>query len=493
MTHKEKKPDPEIGMWLSFLVYANYAMLVIIGQLRDFFASITGISRYTETKTKKGYSVLLKSWESFFKRRLYHRVQDCWNRPICSAPGAHFDVLERDSKDNNCSINLTGNKKNCLNLGSYNYLGFADNWLEYCGDAVLAALETDKVAMCSSPSEFGTTTVITQLEEEVAKFLGKEAAFVCSMGYGTNSTTIPAIMGDESLIISDTLNHTSLVNGSRGSSAKIRVFRHNDAKHLEQVLRESIVNGQPRLRRPWKKVLVMVEGIYSMEGAICDLSEIVKVCKKYKAYLYVDEAHSIGALGATGRGVTEYCNINPDDVDILMGTFSKSFGGMGGYVAGSRETIAALKAKSLSSLYCQSLSPVVCHQILTALRIIADPDPKGLGLTKIRQLHDNCNFFRQEMERIGMHTYGDYDSPIIPVLIYLPGKVAAFSRLCLERGVAVVVVGFPATSIVLSRARFCISASHTREDIEHAVKVIDEVGNLVGIKYKYNSFGVESL
>jgi serine palmitoyltransferase len=444
----DKKKDPEIGMLLAFLTYANYAMLVLIGHLRDFFANLTGITRYPETKTKKGYSVLLKSWESFFKRRLYHRVQDCWNRPICSSPGAHFDVMLRVSADENCSVNTTGESKTCLNLGSYNYLGFADDWREYCGDSVLKALDSGLVSTCSSPGDLGRTAVLTELEEAMAKFLGKEAAFVCSMGYGTNSTTIPALMGEGSLIISDSLNHTSLVNGSRGSSAMIRVFRHNDPEHLEQVLRESIINGQPRIRRPWRKVLVMVEGIYSMEGAICHLAEVARVCKKYKAYLYVDEAHSIGALGATGRGVTEYCNVNPDDVDVLMGTFSKSFGGMGGYIAGSAQTIASLKAKSAGALANTSLSPVVCEQILTALKIIANPDPQALGLRKIRQLHDNCNYFRQEMERIGMHVYGDYDSPIIPVLIYLPGKVAAFSRLCLERGVAVVVVGFPATSLV---------------------------------------------
>ncbi|CAE7418440.1 LCB2a [Symbiodinium microadriaticum] len=343
--------------------------------------------------------------------------------------------------DNNCSVNTTGKSLRCLNLGSYNYLGFADNWLQYCGDAVLSELESSPVSMCSAPCELGKAEVITQLEEAIAKFLGQESAFVCSMGYGTNSTTIPAIMGEGSLIISDSLNHTSLVNGSRGSCAKIRVFKHNTPSHLEQVLRESIVNGQPRIHRPWKKILVMVEGIYSMEGAICDLAEIVRICKKYKAYLYVDEAHSIGALGRTGRGVTEYCEVNPADVDVLMGTFSKSFGGMGG--------------------------------------------------RKIAQLHDNCNYFRREMERIGMHLYGDYDSPIIPVLIYLPGKVAAFSRMCLARGVAVVVVGFPATSLVLSRARFCISAAHTREDIDRAVKIIDEVANEVGIKYCRNVFGIE--
>ena len=130
---------------------------------------------------------------------------------------------------------------------------------------------------------------------------------------------------------------------------------------------------------------------------------------------------------------------------------------------------------------------------MTALSIISSPSETGLGQQKITQLAKNANWFRQEMERIGLHTYGDYNSPIIPVLIYHPGKVAAFSRECLSRGVAVVVVGFPATSIVLSRARFCISASHTRSDLEYAVKVIEEVAELLCLRYGCNMFGCESI
>lgn len=135
----------------------------------------------------------------------------------------------------------------------------------------------------------------------------------------------------------------------------------------------------------------------------------------------------------------------------------------------------------------------VLLQVSSALRIISSPSKTGLGQQKITQLAENANWFRKEMERIGLHTYGDYDSPIIPVLIYQPGKIAAFSRECLSRNVAVVVVGFPATSIVLSRARFCISASHTRSDLEYAVKVIDEVAELLCLKYEKNMFGCQSI
>ena len=134
------------------------------------------------------------------------------------------------------------------------------------------------------------------------------------MGYDTNLTTIPSLLGEGCLLISDCLNHVSIVNGSRSSSAQIRIFNHNDPIHLEVIIREAIVRGQPKYNRPWKKIMVLVEGIYSMEGEICELAAIVKVCKKYKTYIYVDEAHSIGALGETGRGICEYAGVNPDDI-----------------------------------------------------------------------------------------------------------------------------------------------------------------------------------
>ena len=162
---------------------------------------------------------------------------------------------------------------------------------------------------------------------------------------------------------------------------------------------------------------------------------------------------------------------------------------MGGYIAASKDIIDYIRMHSAGVVYHNSMSPVVCQQIITALKIIKGEDGTNLGRTKLDSLISNSNYFRSEMKRLGLHVYGDMDSPIIPVLIYIPGKIAAFSRECLKRGVAVVVVGFPATSVVLSRARFCISAGHTRKDLEFAVKVIDEVASLLFLKYANNIYG----
>lgn len=488
MGHK----DPEIGFFVAVLTYYSYAVLIFFGHLRDFFGKLTGFTRYSDEKPKSGYSVLLKSWESFYTRRLYHRIQDCWARPINSAPGAHITVMNRTSTDNNMTLSVTDDSSctECLNLGSYNYLGFADDWKETCSEEVFAALEKWPNSMCSSPADFGTISIHVELEETVAKFVGKEAAIVYNMGYNTNTSTLAAIMGKGGLIISDSLNHTSIVNGARASNAQIRVFRNNDADHLEEILRHAIVDGQPRHHRPWSKILVVVEGIYSMEGAICRLKDIVRVAKKYKAYIYVDEAHSIGALGKTGRGVCEYAGVDPADIDILMGTFTKSFSGMGGYIAASKKTVDYLRAVSEGILFHNSMSPIVTQQILTAFRVISGVRGGNTGQLKIQRLISNSNFFRSEMERLGLHVYGDYDSPIIPIMIYMPAKIAAFSRECLARGLAVVVVGFPATSVILSRVRFCISAGHTREDLEKAVKIIEEVTTLLCMRYERNFLGM---
>lgn len=223
--------------------------------------------------------------------------------------------MERESKDRNVTLQINGRTLDCLNLGSYNYLGFADDWNETCREEVLKFLDDWPISMCSSRMDLGTAKIHEELENTVARFVGKEAAMVYTMGYGTNTSTIPAIAGEVgTLIVSDQQNHLSIVNGCRTTNSSIRVFRHNDPKHLEEILREAIINGQPRHHRPWRKIIVMVEGIYSMEGSICKLKEIVSVCKKYKTYIYVDEAHSIGALGKTGRGVCEHCGVDPKDI-----------------------------------------------------------------------------------------------------------------------------------------------------------------------------------
>ena len=385
----------------AYTTYLGYAVLIICGHIRDVIAKVFG-GRYLRNRTAYKsdnldlYAPLLKSWENFYTRRLYHRIQDCFNRPIASNPGCTIDVLERVSDDGNKTMHMLGTlgdldtdaqrdnyqegshfvqvsegrvARRCLNLGSYNYLGFADDWNVTCEKDVLQSLQDLPVSTSSPRAEFGTTVLHREVEELVARFLGKEASLALNMGFNTNVTTIPALVGRGDLVISDELNHTSIVNGARASGSSIRIFKHNDTVHLEEILKEAIIMGRPRTRRPWNKILVIVEGIYSMEGEYCDLANVVKVCKKYGAYVYLDEAHSVGAMGPTGRGCAEYCGVDTNDIDIMMGTFTKSFGGMGGYIAGSKDTIAYLRRNCTGSANHNSLSPVVCQQVISSFKV----------------------------------------------------------------------------------------------------------------------------
>lgn len=377
---------------------------------------------------------------------------------------------------------MTGNKKRCLNLASYNYLGFANNEGPQLEEVVKSVYKYG--ISCASPRMYlGGTELHKQAEEDVARFLGKESAMIFGMGYATNSTTMPSLCGKGDLIISDSLNHASLVAGCRSSGASIRVFKHNDAKDLERVVRDAIIEGQPLIHRPWKKILIVVEGIYSMEGEICNLPEIVRIKKKYKCYLYVDEAHSIGALGKNARGVCDHYGIDPADIDVLMGTFTKSFASVGGYIAASKEIVDYLRGQSYGQIYETSMTPGTLKQVLTSLKILTGEDGTDLGKKKVKQLKENSNFFRRALIDKGLQVFGDTDSPVIPIMLYFPAKISSFSRACLEKNIAVVVVGFPATPILLSRARFCISASHTREDLEWAVREIEEIANTQLLKY----------
>jgi len=262
------------------------------------------------------------------------------------------------------------------------------------------------------------------------------------------------------------------------------VFTHNDPEELERVIRNAIVTGQPRTHRPWKKILILVEGIYSMEGEICKLPEIVKIKNKYKCYLWVDEAHSIGALGPTGRGVCDYWGIDTAEIELLMGTYTKSFAVVGGYITGTKEVIDHLRRNSWAYRYSTSMTPGCCQQILSAMDIISGEDGTDEGQRKLKQLKDNSNYFRTALINKGFKVYGDRDSPVVPLMLYYPGKISAFSREALKRNMAVVVVGYPATPLLMARSRFCLSAGHTREDLEMAVRHIDEIGDKLILKYQ---------
>ena len=355
--HEKNTRHFDIPLFVGFTTMFGYAILTVFGHIRDFFGRLLSTGRYFGKKVRSDVAPLVQSSENFYDRRMYHRIQDVFNRPITGPPGANgMKVLERQSTDSNFSFKQTGKTLDVINLGSYNYLGVRGRLArDVPGQRARSVRQLWRGSLLCTGGR-GLLLIPRTTGEDDGKFF--EQGVVHRVQHGLRNErdhdTVP--MGKGSLIISDSLNHTSIVNGVRAAGSSVKVFKHDDPVHLEQVLRKAIVEGQPGKNRPWRKILVICEGVYSMEGEISHLKEIVDVCKKYKAYVYLDEAHSIGAMGATGRGITEHAGVDTADVDVMMGTFTKSFGGMGGYIAGSKDLIDHIRKSSSGSIYCKFIA-----------------------------------------------------------------------------------------------------------------------------------------
>jgi serine palmitoyltransferase len=474
--------------------YWGYLRLFCMGIAREYIVRALALvwrddvsRRYV---TRERWST---GWVDFYLQHMYKLYVDCFARPICGAPDACVEVVIRKRPGGNLfgplyDFSCTSEKRTCVNLSSYNYLGFG-GVDEFCTPVARKAAMELGWSTSGTRTEGGTQDIHRQLEDEVAAYLGKEDALVLGMGFATNSTILPALFeakagGQGMLVLSDELNHRSIVEGVRLSGATVRAFTHNHMPALEKELKRAVEDGQPGTGKPWRKIFVVVEGIYSMEGDFCRLREIVTLKNRYGAYLYLDEAHSIGAVGSTGRGVTELLGVPTSEVEVMMGTFTKSFGSAGGYVAASKEVIAALRRSAPGSVFAGGMAPPCAAQALQALRVISGKEGGKTGAKKLASIRDNANFFRTELDRLGFKVLGDVDSPIVPVMLHHPWKMAAFSRKCFDRGIAVVVVGNPAVPVLYERVRFCISAAHTREQLTKAIKEIHEVGKEIGVLYE---------
>uniref|UniRef100_A0A0A9YLX6 serine C-palmitoyltransferase n=1 Tax=Lygus hesperus TaxID=30085 RepID=A0A0A9YLX6_LYGHE len=476
---RAKESFEQVPIYTAIMTYLGFYILMFLGYVNQMFF----VPKVAREINREQYTPLYDQFERFYLRYVYRRVKDCWNKPISSVPGAEVVVKERVTHDYGWTFEFTGKETKCLNLGSYNYLGFAESSGKCAEDSIRVVKEKHGLGLCSSRHEYGTTEVVQQLEALTAEFLGVEAAVVFGMGFATNALNIPTIISSGCLVLSDEKNHASLILGLRLSGATCKVFKHNNVKHLEKLLREAVLNGQPNTGADWRKIVIFVEGIYSMEGSIVHLPEIIALKKKYKAYLYLDEAHSIGALGPRGRGVTDYYDLNPKDVDVLMGTFTKSFGSAGGYIAGSKELIDFIRVNSHAACYASAMSPPIAQQIITSMSIIMGRDGTTEGIRRITQLARNTRYFRRRLHQMGVIIYGSDDSPVIPLLVYLFSKIGAVVRTLAKRKIAAVGVGFPATPLMEGRIRFCLSAAHTKEQLDYALDTINEIADELGLKY----------
>ncbi|KAL9015097.1 MAG: hypothetical protein Q9173_000277 [Seirophora scorigena] len=478
-------PDPineDPPYYYLITTYISYLILIIFGHIRDFFGKRFREKHYRHLQARNGYAPLNSDFDNFYVRRLQLRINDCFRRPVTGVPGRFITLLNRTSNDGNQTFQLTGTTTETLNMSSYNYLGFAQSEGP-CADAVEETVKRCGLSLASPRGDSGTSDLHLEVEDLIASFVGKEASMVFSMGFGTNASAFAALVGKGCLVVSDELNHASIRFGLRLSGCMIEMFKHNDVKSLERKLREVLSNGQPRTHRPWKKILVVVEGLYSMEGSMVNLPGILALKRKYKFNLFVDEAHSIGALGPKGRGVCDYFGVDPSEVDILMGTFTKSFGANGGYMAGDKTLIHKLRVTNAGTIFGESPTPSILSQIASSLRIITGELVPGQGEERLQRLAFNSRYLRLGLKRLGFIVYGNDDSPIIPLMLYNPAKIPAFSHEMLARKISVVVVGYPATPLVTSRARFCVSAAHTKDDLDRLLGACDRVGDILQLKF----------
>ncbi|KAI9671301.1 MAG: serine palmitoyltransferase component [Alyxoria varia] len=480
----DRFPDPiEENPPYYFLLttYVSYLILIIFGHIRDFFGKRFKQQNYQHLRAQDGYAPLNEDFDNFYVRRLKMRINDCFARPTTGVPGRYINLVDRVSDDGNLTFNMTGTTTETLNMSSYNYLGFAQSEGP-CADAVEASVRKHGITFASPRADAGTSELHIEVEGLIARFVGKQDSMLFSMGFGTNSTIFPALVGRGCLVISDELNHASIRTGIRLCGAMVQTFKHNDMADLERLLRDTISQGQPRTHRPWKKILVAVEGLYSMEGTMCNLPTLVKLRRRYKFHLFVDEAHSIGALGPRGRGVCDYFDVDPAEVDVLMGTLTKSFGANGGYVAADQHIVDKLRVTNSGTTFGESPSPLVLTQIAASLRIIIGELCPGQGEERLQRLAFNSRYLRLGLKRLGFIVTGQDDAPIVPLMLYNPAKISAFSHEMLARKISVVVVGYPATPLVSSRARFCVSSAHTKDDLDRLLEACDIVGEVLQLK-----------
>ena len=347
-------------------------------------------------------------------------------------------------------------------IGSNNYLGLTQDprVKQAAKDAI------DKFGTGCTGSRFlnGTLTLHEELEERLADFMGMEAALVFSTGFQTNQGTIATIIGRKDLIVGDAENHASIVDGARLAFGRSLKYRHNDMDDLEKMLSRNGTEGG---------TLIVTDGIFSMGGDIADLPRLVKVAEKYNARVMVDDAHSVGVLGATGAGTAEHFGLT-DKVDLVMGTFSKSFASLGGFIAGEEEVMRHIKHNARALIFSASPPPAAVATVIACLDIL-EKEPE-----RLEQLKNNAAKMKKGYNELGFNT-GNTESPIIPIIIGDDEKAIRFWRLLYDNGVVCNPVVNPAVPPDSALLRTSYMATHTEEELDIVLDVFNKVGKKFGI------------
>jgi glycine C-acetyltransferase len=352
---------------------------------------------------------------------------------------------------------ITVDGKHVLNLCANNYLGFANH--PRLKEAAHAAIERFGVGPAAVRSIVGTLSLHHELEQKLAAFKGIEATLTFQSGFNANLAVIPALVQEGDVIFSDELNHASIIDGCRLSRAQVVRFRHRDPEDLDAALRRTM--GARRR-------LVITDGVFSMDGEIAPLPDIVRVAAPYAALVMVDDAHGEGVLGRAGRGITDHFGLH-GQIDIEIGTLSKAFGVVGGYVAGSRVLIEYLTQGARPFLFSSATPAADIAACIAAVEILQQSEQE------VQRLWQNTHFFQKQMRALGFDL-GQTQTPITPIMVGEAHAARAFSAELFKAGVFAQALAYPTVPRGTSRLRAMLSATHTREDLELALQTLAEVG-----------------
>jgi glycine C-acetyltransferase len=372
----------------------------------------------------------------------------------------HLRVLEGEQKPV-----AVFDGKEVINLSSNNYLGLTTH--PKLRRAAIEATRRYGVGSGAVRTITGTMKIHMELEQQIARFKQVEACVVFQSGFAANAGTVSAILGKEDLIISDELNHASIIDGCRLSRGTIKVFKHKDLADCERVLEET-------KNWPGKKLLI-TDGVFSMEGDIADLPALCDLAEKYNCIMMVDDAHSSGVLGSRGRGTIDHCGVH-GRVDIQVGTLSKAIGSIGGYVCGPKDLIEFLYHRARPFLFSTSHPPSVTATCQAAFELL----DSEAGEKLIKKLWSNTKFFKRKLKKLGFKT-GASETPITPIMVGDAGKAFEFSRELFAEGVLAMAIGFPTVPEGKARLRTIVTATHRRADLERAAEIIGRVGKKLGV------------
>ncbi len=352
-----------------------------------------------------------------------------------------------------------------INLASNNYLGLTTH--KALRKAAVEAAKKYGAGAGAVRTIAGTMQLHMQLEEQIARFKNVEACVVFQSGFTANAGTVAAVLGKEDLIVSDELNHASIIDGARLSRATIEVFKHKDVKDCERILQEhASFTG---------KKLIITDGVFSMDGDIAPLPELCTLAEKYDCIMMVDDAHSSGVLGRNGRGTIDHFDCH-GRVHIQVGTLSKAIGVMGGYVCGSRELINFLYLRARPFLFSTSHPPAVTAACIAAFSLLDSPEGEKL----VKKLWKNTKTFKRELKKRGFQ-FKASETPIVPIHVGDAAKAFEFSNKLFEAGVFAPAVGYPTVAEGKARLRAIVSAGHKNEQLVKAADILAEMAKPLGI------------